>query len=148
MLALQVAADEVGIEVHQQVGGQHLVQLVPTGHVEQRQGQGAGFAEQAVISPSGLDELVELPMHPNVALPEHLDLPLDQRDGALGLVRQGQFGEQRGVGLEKVGVALEVVDDLLFDHFNELRFAHGVRLPSYTKVAAPAILTGASAPCQ
>ena len=55
VLALQMAADEVGIEVHQQVGGQHLVQLVPTGHVEQRQGQGAGFGKQAIVGPGGLE---------------------------------------------------------------------------------------------
>ena len=70
--------------------------------------------EHVVLLRDG-DEIFELALELRVALPQHRDLPLDQRDGrAAGAMRQLEPEHQRRVTLEEVGVALEIVGDRVF----------------------------------
>ncbi len=70
--------------------------------------------ERVVLLRDG-DEILELALELRVALPQHRDLPLDERDrGAAGAMRQLQREHQRRVALEEVGVALEIVGDRVF----------------------------------
>src|SRR5215472_11699158 len=60
-------------------------------------------------------ELGELPLELRLLLAQHLDLPLDQRDGrAAARMRQLQSREQSLVALEELGMALQVSGDALF----------------------------------
>ena len=67
--------------------------------------------ERVVLLRDG-DEILELALELRVALPQHRDLALDERDRcAARAMRQLEPEHQRRVTLEEVGVALEIVGD-------------------------------------
>ena len=83
--------------------------------------------ERVVLLRDG-DEILELALELRVALPQHRDLALDERDRcAAGAVRQLEPEHQRRVTLEEVGVALEIVGDRVLG--NRRRSMERRRLP-------------------
>ena len=72
--------------------------------------------EHVVLLRDG-DEILELALELRVALPQHRDLALDERDrGTAGAMRQLEPKHQRRVALEEVGVTLEIVGDRVLGH--------------------------------
>ncbi len=90
-------------------------------HVRARAGANEAAGElvhllgERVVGARDAHELGELLLDARLLLAQHLDLPLDERDGRAGAgVRQLQACEQRLVALEEVRVVLQVAGDGLF----------------------------------
>src|SRR5690606_28818347 len=124
------------------------------GRAEQPYRQMVNLLDQRIVDLRDRDQLLELALELGVALPEHGDLPLDQRHGeAVRLVRQLQPEQQRSVALEEVRATLQIVRDrLLGDRLAERRLVfaltHSSIRPSYTSVVGPVCHSGWPGPGQ
>src|SRR5689334_4064301 len=73
------------------------------------------FLDEHVVLLRNGDEVLELALELGVTCPQQRHLPFDERDrGPACAMRQLEPEHQRGVALEEVGVALEVVGDRVF----------------------------------
>ncbi len=73
---------------------------------EELQRELVDFRSQQVIGPGDPDQLLELLFEPDLLLPKHRDLPLDQRDGTSGPDSCGSWSEpsRRALRSKKSGL--------------------------------------------